>query len=187
MDMVDFLRFLHDAEGLKRETRHSWLSDGRQESVAEHTWRLGLMAFVLEEEFSELDTNKIIKMLLIHDLSEAYVGDIPTFNKTEEDNAKEKLEIRKIVKPLPLILQEKILSLWDEFENQQTPESRVARALDKIEVLIQHNEADLSTWEPHEYDLNFGYAEEESKAHPVLRKLLMIVREEMKKKINSEK
>ena len=70
-----------------------------------------------------------------------------------------------------------------EFEEQKTPESRIARALDKIEALIQHNESDLSTWEPHEYSLNLGYAEEEVKVHEATKELLEVVRIEMRKKI----
>ena len=69
------------AERLKDATRHCYTSGGRHESVAEHSWRLALMAYWVSDEFPELDMAKVIKMCLIHDLGEAFTGDIPTFEK----------------------------------------------------------------------------------------------------------
>ena len=79
MDPKELLSILHIAEGLKCNTRHSATSSGRRESVAEHSWRLALMAMLLEDEYPQLDMNKVIKMCLIHDLGEAFTGDIATF------------------------------------------------------------------------------------------------------------
>lgn len=88
MRQEDFLSILSVAEKLKCNTRHSDTSNGRRESVAEHSWRLALMAMLLEDEFPGVDINKVIKMCLIHDLGEAFTGDIATFNKTEKDSEK---------------------------------------------------------------------------------------------------
>ena len=81
MNHADFLSILSVAEKLKCTTRHCDTSTGRRESVAEHSWRLALMAMLLEDEYPNLDINKVIKMCLIHDLGEAFTGDIATFIK----------------------------------------------------------------------------------------------------------
>ena len=72
---------LHLAERLKNTTRHCYTSSGRHESVAEHSWRLALMAYWISDEFPDLDMDKVIRMCLIHDLGEAFTGDIPVFLK----------------------------------------------------------------------------------------------------------
>ena len=89
MEVRALLDVLHIAERLKDELRHCETSRGRRESVAEHSWRLALMAFFMKDEFPALDMDKVIKMCLIHDLGECFTGDIPTFLKTAEDEQKE--------------------------------------------------------------------------------------------------
>ena len=82
------LDMLHTAEKLKDTTRHCYTSGGRHESVAEHSWRLALMAFWMQDEFPELDMDRVIRMCLIHDLGECFTGDIPVFLKTQENEAR---------------------------------------------------------------------------------------------------
>ena len=89
MKPVELLEILHTAERLKDVTRHSYTSGGRHESVAEHSWRITLMAFLLRDEFPELDMDKVLRMCLIHDLGECFTGDIPAFDKTADDSARE--------------------------------------------------------------------------------------------------
>ena len=88
MEVHKLLETLHIAERLKDELRHCDTSKGRRESVAEHSWRIALMALFMQDEFPELDINKVIRMCLIHDLGECFTGDIPTFLKTAEDEQK---------------------------------------------------------------------------------------------------
>lgn len=79
MDVRQLLNALHVAERLKDTTRHCDTSGGRRESVAEHSWRLALMAYLMRDEFPEADMDKVVQMCLIHDLGEAFTGDIPSF------------------------------------------------------------------------------------------------------------
>lgn len=89
MNAEKLLEILHVAERLKDTPRHCYTSGGRRESVAEHSWRIALMAYLVRDEFPDADMDKVILMCLIHDLGEAFTGDIPTFLKTGEDEKKE--------------------------------------------------------------------------------------------------
>lgn len=160
MKPTDFLEMLHIAERLKDTPRHCYTSGGRRESVAEHSWRLALMAFWLQEEFPELDINKVVKMCLIHDLGECFTGDIPVFQKTAADTAREDALLAAWVDSLPETVGREMRELYQEMDARQTAEAKLYKALDGLEALIQHNESDLSTWEPHEYDLQLCYAED---------------------------
>ncbi|SFT64756.1 HD domain-containing protein [Lachnospiraceae bacterium XBD2001] len=86
MNSREYLEILHVAERLKDTTRHCTTSNRRTESVAEHSWRISLMAFLLRHEFPDVDINKVVDMCLIHDLGECFTGDIPTFIKTLAEN-----------------------------------------------------------------------------------------------------
>ena len=89
MEMRRLIETLELAEALKNNTRHSWTSKGRHESVAEHSWRLCLFAYFIKDEFPEADMDKVIRMCMFHDMGEAFTGDIPSFQKTEEDEERE--------------------------------------------------------------------------------------------------
>ncbi|MBR6781397.1 MAG: HD domain-containing protein, partial [Clostridia bacterium] len=101
MEHGTFLDFLHTAEKLKCNTRHSWTSSGRQESVAEHSWRLALMALLCKNEYPEIDIQKVITMCLLHDLGEAVTGDVPAFLKSDSDEVKESKATEQIISVLP--------------------------------------------------------------------------------------
>lgn len=158
MNARDYLEILHVAEKLKDTPRHSTTTKGRTESVAEHSWRISLMALLLRHEFPELDIDKVVSMCLIHDLGECFTGDIPTFLKTDGDRKTEDELLDQWVKSLPEGLSADLSGLYEEMNAQKTPESKLYKALDKLEALIQHNEAPLYTWSDNEYELNKTYA-----------------------------
>ena len=146
------LEVLTLAEKLKYELRHSWLSNGRQESVAEHTWRMSLMVVLLEPYLDqEIDVARTLKMVIVHDLVEAEAGDVPAFEvKTlalkELKRQKELRAIENLRESLGHGLGQHVYELWHEFEDKLTYEARVANALDKLELRLQHNHAALDTW-----------------------------------------
>ena len=158
MNAREYLEILHVAERLKDTPRHCTTTKGRTESVAEHSWRMSLMASLLRHEFPDLDMDKVVNMCLIHDLGECFTGDIPTFVKTDADRAAEDALLDQWVKSLPNELSADIAALYDEMNAQETAEAKVYKALDKLEALIQHNESPLSTWSENEYELNKTYA-----------------------------
>ncbi len=187
MNITDFLSVLHIAEKLKDTTRHSYTSNGRHESVAEHTFRTTLMAYFIKDEFPEVDIDKVIKMCLIHDIGEAFTGDIPAFEKTSEEENTEKRLLIDWVNHIPNPFNTEMFYLYQEMEEQQTIEAKLYKALDGLEAVIQHNEADLSTWSENEYELNLTYAEDKCKFSPYLRRLRAVIKEESKKKIIDRK
>lgn len=158
MEPREFLEILHVAERLKDTPRHCTTSMRRTESVAEHSWRVSLMAFLLQSEFTELDCDKVMKMCLIHDLGECFTGDIPTFLKTDADRETEDSLLERWVQGLPESLSREMNSLYQEMNAQKTSEAKLYKALDKLEAVIQHNESPLDTWAENEYELNQRYA-----------------------------
>ena len=149
----ELLDILSVTERLKDAVRHCYTSGGRRESVAEHSWMMTVMAFFMRDEFPDADMDKVIEMCIIHDLGEAFTGDIPTFEKTKEDEKREEDLLSEWIKTLPSGYAEKMQLLYEEMEEQKTQEAKIYKAIDKLEALIQHNMSDLSTWLPLEYDL----------------------------------
>lgn len=186
MDIRTYLNFLDMAEKLKCNTRHSYTSSGRQESVAEHSWRLALMAYLVRDEFPEVNIDRVIQMCLFHDMGEAVTGDIPCFVKTEGDEAVEEDAVAGLVRLLPPPYRQETEQLFQEMGELRTAEARLYKALDKLEALIQHNEADISSWIPLEYDLQMTYGTKECDFSEYLKKLRDAVREDSREKIAAE-
>ena len=183
MEARALLDALHVAERLKDETRHCYTSGGRHESVAEHSWRIALMAFWMKDKFPHVDNDKVIRMCLIHDLGECFIGDIPTFAKTDVDEAREEAELMAWVRSLPEPVSGEMEALYREMIALETPEAKLYKAMDKLEAIVQHNESDIATWEPHEYQLNMTYADDAVAWSPVLRELREAIRNDTKAKI----
>lgn len=186
MEPREFLDILHIAERLKDTKRHCTTSNGRVESVAEHSWRISLMSFLLKNEFPDANMDKVTNMCLIHDLGECFTGDIPTFIKTEEDRITEDDLLIEWVKSLPKEVSTEMISLYEEMNEQKTLESRIYKALDKLEAVIQHNESPISTWEEHEYELNKTYAFDTVKFSTWLTSLREEILKDTINKINNE-
>ena len=158
MNSEEYLEILHVAERLKDTPRHCTTTNRRPESVAEHSWRVSLMAMLLRQEFPDVNIDRVVDMCLIHDLGECFTGDIPTFAKTDADRAAEDTLLEQWVASLPQDTAAEFSALFAEMQAQLTQEAKIFRALDKLEALIQHNESPLDTWSENEYALNKTYA-----------------------------
>lgn len=184
MDTRKLIEILGIAEKLKNNTRHSWTSNGRHESVAEHSWRLALFAFFLKDEFPEADMDKVVKMCIFHDMGEAFTGDIPSFNKTSQDEVEESKQLYTWVDSLPMPYNVELRNLYKEMDALETLEAKIYKALDKLEVIVQHNEADLSTWIPLEYTLNLDYGNENVAFSEYLKELRKAIYDDTVQKIH---
>jgi len=142
--LVEFCKF---AGKLKRVKRTGWaervgIKDG--ESVADHSYRVALIAMVLADE-RKLDTEKIMRMALLHDLGESIIGDWDALRtrqegREEEKQKKEDEAMRGILALLPKELEKEYLSVWREVEARETEESRLFRQVDRLETLLQASE-----------------------------------------------
>ena len=183
MNYRDYISFLNTIEKLKCNTRHSWTSCGTRESVAEHSWRLATMALLCSDEYPELDMNKVIKMCLVHDFGEAVMGDIPSFLKTEEDEERERQAIAGLLSRLPADMERELSELFAEMDALATPEAKLFKALDNMEAVVSHNEADISTWIPLEYEENLVYGAENGEWSEWTRGLRAELRRDSEKKL----
>ena len=158
MNAEKLLEILHVAERLKDTPRHCYTSGGRRESVAEHSWRIALMAYLVRDEFPDADMDKVILMCLIHDLGEAFTGDIPTFLKTGEDEKKEEELLTGWIQSFPEPFRSDMLSLYKEM-------------------------ADRTTLAENEYELNLTYGNDKAAFSPYLTHLRQAIREETLRKM----
>jgi 5'-deoxynucleotidase YfbR-like HD superfamily hydrolase len=165
------LAFLRAAERLKTVTRSGWTSTGEAESVAEHTWRLCLMAMVLYGRAEDIDLARLLKMCLIHDLGEAIGGDVPAPAQVagSPKAGQERADLLALVEPLPAALQREILELWDEYEAASSPEAKLAKGLDKLETILQHTQG--RNPDDFDYAFNLDYGQRYTSADPVLAAL----------------
>ncbi len=187
MEARELLNALHVAERLKDTTRHCCTSGGRHESVAEHSWRAALMACWLKEEFPQADMDKVVRMCLIHDLGEAFTGDIPIFEKKMEDEAAEEKLLYRWVESLPEPFAREMRELYGEMAERSTLEAKIYKAIDNLEAVVQHNESDISTWIPHEYELNLVYGNDKVAFSGYLQQLRDEIRNDTVQKIAEEK
>jgi putative hydrolase of HD superfamily len=183
-ELSGVLAFLRAAERLKSTTRTGYTSTGQQESVAEHTWRLCLMALVLRQAFPEIDFAKLVKICIIHDLGEAVHGDVSAPEQARRAAAgattgkaeQERRDLLELLTPLPAVVRDEITALWDEYEAAQSLEAKLAKGLDKLETIMQHNQglnpADF------DYRFNLGYGRQHTADIPVIAQLRAILDEE---------
>jgi putative hydrolases of HD superfamily len=184
--IIDFLAV---SERLKRELRHSWLADGRRESVAEHTWHMALMAILAHPHLERpVDLARTLEMIVVHDLVEAVAGDVPFFEAGERKAGKAEAERRAMAEIRALLPEPtggRVEALWREFEDARTGEARFARALDNLEVQAQHNLADLATWEPVERGLVYTKMDAPCAHDAFLRALCEAVKERAEAKMRA--
>ena len=185
MDARALIDALTVAERLKDTMRHCYTKNGRHESVAEHCWMMTLAAFWMKDEFPEADMDRVLKMCLIHDLGEAFTGDVPAFEKTASNEQEEKRLLYGWGASLPGEIAQEMLSLYDEMEKRETLEAKIYKAVDGLEAVIQHNISDISTWLPLEYELNMTYAEDKVAFSEYLRALREEIRKDTLAKIDA--
>lgn len=154
--MNDFekqVSFIMELDKIKKIGRQTYLSDGsRKENDAEHSWHLALMAFVLADYANEpVDVLKTIKMVLLHDVIEIDAGD--TYAYDTEGNKTKRLREQKAADRIFGLLPERqgteYRSLWDEFEEMETPEAKFANMLDKVQPLLLNDASGGRSWEEH--------------------------------------
>lgn len=146
--------FLNEADRLKSVLRATTLCDGsRRENSGEHSWHLALYAMVLEGQAGAgVDIGRVIRMLLIHDLVEIDVGDVPIHSAngqahaSAETQAAEQRAAERIFGLLPGDQARAFRALWDEFEAAETPDARFAKSLDRVQPVMANLQSGGGTW-----------------------------------------
>lgn len=145
---VDFIK---EIEKLKSVTRFNRTLDGRFENSAEHSWQGAIAAMVLQDYYPEkLNMEKVMSMLLIHDLGEIYAGDTWVFDDQKKLHSHDR-ELESIEKTMSILPEEKYLNMknsWLEFEKGQSAEARYARVIDALVPLINHLEVSEVNYNP---------------------------------------
>ena len=190
--LAGILDFLQAADRLKTTVRSGYTSAGDQESVAEHTWRLCLMALVLAPEFPDVDFARLVKICVIHDLGEAIGGDVPAPEQARRaaagavggKSADERRDLLALVSSLPDEPREEIIALWDEYEAASTPEARLAKALDKLETILQHTQGQNPP--DFDYRFNLGYGRQHTASPPLIAEIRAVLDERTEQRARDE-
>ncbi len=178
--------FLQELERLKQVTRSAWTSSGRQESTAEHSWRLALFAGLMMDDFPELDGRRVLLLALIHDVGELYTGDIPAVERPDPDQKyRQELEAaQKVFSLLGEPQQSALMALWHEYETGASPEARLVKALDKAETIIQHNQGKNPP--DFDYAFNLGYGRKYFQEQSILAELRVLIDSDTKRHLKRQ-
>lgn len=160
--MKSIFDFLQIAEKLKIEKRDNKLSNGEYESVASHSWMMGLFALLFHDKMAnKINIGHALKIIIVHDLAEALVGDVGLYKQCSDNDKKCKADmeyasIKKMTSVLPPKKGQEIMSLWQEYEDKKTPEAKFAKACDKLEANAQaHMFKNIEYWS--DYGPDFYY------------------------------
>ena len=191
-EINSIISFIKKAEQAKNELRHSWTSIDRQESIADHSWRVSLILIVCSPYFPEnFDLLKSIKMAILHDLGEIVVGDMHFLevNKSKDQKFnRSKLERSGVIEVCKSLAKSRIeiLEIWEEFEENKSSEAQVVNCLDRIEVCIQHSQSNLSKWTEDEINSIGFYFSKIDEPFPFLKDIKEAVKQNCLKKISDK-
>ena len=154
LKQIEFIKEIDKLKYIQRKTK--LFNSDRNENDAEHSWHLALMAIVLAEHSNEpIDVLKVIKMVLIHDIVEIDAGDTFIYDsqKNHCNTDEERLAANRIFGMLPEEQSKELIAVWEEFEAGQTHEAKFAKAMDRLEPLLQNTSNNGGTWK--EFGVNY--------------------------------
>lgn len=174
-ELNECIAFVQRAEELKNTLRSAHTSKGRQESTAEHSWRLCLFIMTFSKSFEGADVNKLLKMAVIHDLGEAVCGDIPATEQSDNNDksTSERAGMDALCVGLPEDTQKEFMALWDEYEAATSLEAQIVKGFDKLETIMQHNQGINSP--DIDYNFNLSYGQKYTSAVPLLEQIRQVL------------
>ena len=181
------LAFLIEADRLKSVMRATTLCDGsRRENTGEHSWHIALYAMVMAEHANRpINIDRVIKMLLIHDLVEIDAGDVPIHSAAARDpaaqDAEEQAAADRIFGLLPQDQAASFRALWDEFEAAATDDAIFAKSIDRVQPVISNLEAGGASW----IDYNVTQAQVEARVGDKVRKGAPAIWEALKARMDT--
>jgi len=148
-EILNFIVEIEKLKGVQRKTKPVGFE--RYENSAEHSWHVCLSALMLKDFANEpVNIERVIKMLLIHDLGEIDAGDTIIYaSETNELKGKEATAIKRILSILPDGMEDELMELWNEFEAGETADSKFAKAVDRVPPLLHNIHGDGHSWKAH--------------------------------------
>lgn len=162
LKQISFIKEIDKVKYIQRKTK--LLNSDRNENDAEHSWHLAMMTLVLAEHSNvPIDVLKVVKMVLIHDIVEIDAGDTFIYDTTKShtNTEEERKAANRIFGMLPKEQAEEFISIWEEFESGETNEAKFAKAMDRLEPLLQNTSNDGGTWK--EFDVPYDKVYEKKK------------------------
>ncbi len=160
------ISFIKEIDKLKYILRKTKLfNSDRNENDAEHSWHLALMTIILAEHSNHpIDVLRVLKMVLIHDIVEIDSGDTFIYDtqKNHVNTDEERLAANRIFGILPKEQAEELIAIWEEFEAGETNEAKFAKAMDRLEPLLQNTSNNGGTWA--EFNVNYSTVYEKKQA-----------------------
>ncbi|MNJ90698.1 5'-nucleotidase [compost metagenome] len=154
LKQISFIKEIDKVKYIQRKTK--LFNSDRNENDAEHSWHLALMALVLAEHSNEsVDILKVVKMVLIHDIVEIDAGDTFIYDtqKNHSNTDEERIAANRIFGLLPKEQADEFITVWEEFEAGETKEAKFAKAMDRLEPLLQNTSNEGGTWK--EFGVNY--------------------------------
>ena len=172
LNIVLILDFLNTSVNLKKIPRQGWidkLSIKNPESVADHTFSMSIIGMVLSD-LEGYNTEKILKMIILHDLAESIIGDItPEQKERKEKFDLENKTMQKILSSLPEIIKCHYETIWTEFQNFESQESKFVHDIDKLEMVLQAKTYSKEIDSPEKITSFINYAKEGIKDPNILK------------------
>lgn len=184
IQLNECIAFMQRAENLKNTLRSAYTSQGRQESAAEHSWRLCLLILVFARYFEGVDVNKLLRLAVVHDLGEAVCGDIPAIAQSDLDKKSEteRRGMCELCMGLPESIYSEMLALWDEYELAETLEAKIVKGLDKLETIMQHNQGKNPP--KFDYEFNLSYGQDATSVLPLLKQIRNVLDKNTRKNVS---
>ena len=148
------IQFIVEIDKLKQVVRQTYLTDAsRRENSVEHSWHLAMMAMVLAEHANEsdIDIQRVIKMVLVHDIVEIDAGDTFLYDDKHSESkiSRELAAADRLFNLLPTDQAEMFRKLWDEFEARETKDAKFAYALDRLQPMLHNIITKGKAWQQH--------------------------------------
>ena len=147
IQQINFIKEIDKVKYIQRKTK--LFNSDRNENDAEHSWHLAMMTIVLAEHSDvPIDILKVLKMVLIHDIVEIDAGDTFIYDttKSHSNTDEERIAANRIFGMLPKAQADEFISVWEEFESGKTNEAKFAKAMDRLEPLLQNTSNNGGTW-----------------------------------------
>jgi len=148
------IQFILEIDKLKQVVRQTYLTDSsRKENSVEHSWHLAMMAMVLSEHANDpdIDIQRVIKMVLVHDIVEIDAGDTFLYDEKHSESKinRERAAADRLFSLLPEDQAGEFRELWDEFENRETKDAKFAYALDRLQPMLHNIITKGKAWQQH--------------------------------------